>query len=353
MADDRDMLDHGRAVELDPGTGVVTRVANPRMILTTENFRFLTAADAKAFDANGANYIDKTGPISADMNNVVMFWNMPAWQPGVDSGDMDLILLDLTTGNTRRVPFQDAEATVGCFSSDRQSVFTTGSSVGAGESAIRLVEVNLKTGENRLFPGKLASTGINMSPILSRDGKTLCVGHIQATIPPKTQVLLIDLATGNEEAIGQPGDMSLGGWAEGNQILLNRHDVLDLTKPGEADRIPGATITIMDTKGNERPLLRGRFPTPIGDGKTILFRDEQDNWKTPCDLKRARTSEVFNPAIDKKYQLPHPSPDGKRVLMIHYPGGKEYPQPVIITIADSSITPVKVPPGLWTTPAWK
>jgi hypothetical protein len=50
--------------------------------------------------------------------------------------------------------------------------------------------------------------------------------------------------------------------------------------------------------------------------------------------------------------FPAPSPDGKRLLMMHFQPGKG-PEPLIFPLGQNDGKPVTTVPGLWSTPAWR
>jgi Tol biopolymer transport system component len=90
------------------------------------------------------------------------------------------------------------------------------------------------------------------------------------------------------------------------------------------------------------------FPSLSPDGKTILFEEASARTCQTCDLdgKNVKPYAVGT----KGYGFPAPSPDGKRILMMHFQQGKE-PEPVIFPLGGTEGMPATTVPGLWTTPA--
>jgi len=69
-----------------------------------------------------------------------------------------------------------------------------------------------------------------------------------------------------------------------------------------------------------------------------------------CDLEGKKQRPLGDGM--KNYSFPSVGPDGKRLLMVHYPGEGKAPAPVIVTIENGAVTPLRVPAGFWALPTW-
>jgi Tol biopolymer transport system component len=277
------------------------------------------------------------------MRDVAMLGHMRVWQPGQKAGDLDPLLVNVRTGEFRRVPCQWVGAPDGAFSQDRSRVWVTAMDIGSGGQGLVLREIDLRTGETRPVGGKLATAGMNLSPRLSRDGQLLLFSHFETRLDKMlASIVTAKLAT-NEEQVVITGDVALASWAEGNRIVFEKREYPDPSKPAKAD------IRITDLQGNQRKIVDGRFPVVLADGVTLLYCDNQKQW-TLCDLE-GKNPRLLGDGM-KEYSFPAPAPDGQRMLMIHYGGAGSAPVPTIVKLSDGSVTPLRLGPGLWTIPTW-
>jgi hypothetical protein len=344
----RDLLRNGTATEVQVATGMITRLGAADRQTEFHDFRWLDRVPPGAFDVGATKWEDFTGdPTAGGTEDLLMIAHSGAWRPGMKSGDTDGRLLDLRTGRYRRIPFRGAISLPGCFLKGRLRVAITGVDPLSGNMG--LYEVDLKTGENRRLGGELLASGFTLMPALSPDGKTLAVLHKGMTGRLlDTQVCLVDLATGEAKAVGEPRDMAFPSWLPDGKglVLLHREaaDPSDLTEPRTA------TIARMDLDGRLTKIREGGEPVLLNDGKTILFEDTRARtWQT-CGLDGGDVK----PYADglSGYGFPSPAPDGERIVMMHFRQGIA-PEPTILPIGGSDGKPALTAPGLWATPAWR
>ncbi len=236
---------------------------------------------------------------------------------------------------------------LGCFSKDRLSVIV--SAMDPTTSVMGLYQINLRTGENKRLGGTALATGITMGAALSPDGTRVVVSHKDGNESIlRWRIAVVNLQTNETKLIGEAMDVAFLSWAPDGQsiVLLRRED------NGDPNKVPDSTIVRMDLSGNLTPVRRGRDPVVLGDGR-ILFLDTSDSlWKT-CAI----TGEDVKTVGDglKDYFFPSPSPDGKRLMMMHKNTSTPTAAPTaeIIDLATGAATPLKLPAGLWTMPSWK
>ena len=343
----RDLLANGVPTRVDLKSGMIVGRTTPVLKTSVTDFRRLEGVDEKDFAVEGdwPDYSDD--PTTGDLDELVIISHFGLWRPGLPrKGDPDARLLDLRTGRIRRVPFEGAIATGGCFLKGRTRVVVTGFSL--AEAALRLYEINLKTGENRQLGGELLAAGFCHGPALSPDGKTLAVVH-RASLAELfgAQVCLADVASGKARKIGKPMDVARLSWLPGgNGLILVRQKHIAMDKPSLGQMFR------MDLDGRLTYIRDGGSAVLLNDGRTILFRErdgEKRLWKT-CDLS-GKNVKLLGDGL-AEYAFPAPAPDGKRILMMRFQKGQA-PVPHILEIGASQGKPATKVPGLWALPVWR
>jgi hypothetical protein len=265
-----------------------------------------------------------------------------SWRPGMAKPEADGRLLDVRTGRHRRIPFRGAVSEPGCLLKDRTGVLVTGLAPEGG--ALGLYEVDLRTGANRRLGGELLAGGFTLSPALSPDGRTAAVLHQGASQRLlETQVCLVDLGTGDAKPLGNPRDFGPVSWLPDGRGLLtvDRKDV-------GASKPPLSTISRLDLDGRLTPLREGSSPVVLGDGKTVLFEDAGSRtWQT-CDLGGGDVKPYAGGM--NGHTFPAPSPDGRRLLMMHF-RQSQAPEPMVFRRGENEGKPATTAPGLWAHPA--
>jgi Tol biopolymer transport system component len=341
----RNLLAHGLSTEIELKSGLLVQFGAPERRTKVTGFHWLTEVDPKQFSTDGIKWDDYTGdPTSGDRNDLLMIAHCALWRPGMPTPDSDGRLLDLKTGRYRRIPFQGAMTLPGCFTRDRTRVVVTG--VDTMNGVMGLYEIDLKTGANRRLGGDLLANGFSLFPSLSPDGKTVVVSHKGTTGGIlDVQICLVDLASGNASKVGEPLDTGPVSWfPDGKFLLLADRKSIDASKPALS------TICRMDLEGRLTKLREGASPVMLGDAKRIFYQDQSSHlWKT-CDLEGGDEK----PYADgmKGCAFPAPSPDGQRLLMMHFQSGKA-PEPMIFPAGGNDGKPATSVSGLWSNPVWR
>src|SRR5438874_1327530 len=78
------------------------------------------------------------------LDDLIMFGYVPGWNPSYGKYDSDASLVNMRTGEIRRLPYPMGGTLPGCFSKDRRSVYISG--VVLGEASLGLFEIDLQTG---------------------------------------------------------------------------------------------------------------------------------------------------------------------------------------------------------------
>jgi hypothetical protein len=339
-----DLLAHGAMAKIDLGTGLVVESGLVGKRLWLHDFRLLPAADPARFDVSARQWIDQSRPaVAADPADLVMIKNRAVWRPGQPVGTLEGRILNVKTGDCRRLPYQGADCVPICFSPDRTKIYLGG--FAGDEAAMGLFEIDLKTLKHRRLGLPLLDSGFVMFGAISPDGKTLATSRNFAGEKMfDTQVLLVDIATGQAKPLGHPLDCANLSWlADGSGVVLvSRERELDQAEQK-------STICRMDLQGRLTPLLEGDCPVALSPKRSILFQGKDRLWRT-CDQDGKDTKQLLDGL--STFGFPTASPDGNRLLMMKF-GGPDGPRPHIIDLATGKITPISVSSGIWAMPAWR
>jgi hypothetical protein len=342
VAQMKSFLARGIITSVDLSNGLITENRSFKLPTATHDFRFLDRVDSAEFAVPG-NWDDNTAdPTLGDTNDLLMISHYPGFVPGMKNPDVDGVLFNLKTGKFRRLPYRGSVSMPGCFLPGRTRVVVSGVDITGGPT--RPYILDLKTGENQPLGGALLDRGMCIFESLSPDAKHLACGRLGANKDMlKSDVVVIDLASGDARFIGKPMDVGAVYWTPDGRLLLLRRETRDM------NGFSKCFVSIMDLDGNVTDLRRGDQVTPLADNRRILFEDEQTRLWHTCDYQGLNDS-LFGDGL-AHYGFPSPAPDGKRILMIHFIEGGT-PIPTVIPIDQSSGTPLTEEPGLWTMPRW-
>jgi hypothetical protein len=347
LAGVREKLAKGIPLKVSLTTGLIEMRQIQDIECRFSNFRWLEAVDPQEFQVKKEGWADFSKPVMQDKapEAFAMFGYFAAWRPGLKTNVPDAHLLNLDTGDLRRIPYGGMVSMPGCFLKDRSQVVVSGQTTTSGD--LGLYKVDLKTGENTPLLGGDGGFAAFLFPTLSPDGSTLALIAMDAKAAASLQfqVWLVDLKTGKPRKLSDPADVCFLSWLpDGSGLILVDRKSVDMKKPAIG------TICRLDLEGKKTPIRPGDNPLLLGDGKTILFQDAADGlWKT-CDLQGGGVK-LFGDGM-KNYGFPSLGPDGRRILWMRF-GGSDGPAPVVVDIATGAVKEVKHSPGLWSMPAWR
>jgi hypothetical protein len=338
-------LSKGFPMIVDQQTAVVLdRGLPPKNEVHCRGFSWTEPGAVPNWHVESRQWKDFTRTISAnELRDVIQIGHSRMWRPGNPTGDTDLMLFNVRTGMVKRAPFPFGTALSGCFSRDRTRIYVSGTKL--DESAVRLFEINIMTGETRLVGDEALAHGIWMNPVLSPDGTILAAMQIFQGAGLSSQLHVIDLGTSKSEAVGKPMDVAYLNWHPDGKSLLSR-----LSESNLKDNTSRSFILQVTLDGQTRKLRKGDSPRVLPMARRILFEDPDDDrlWKT-CDFE-GQDSRLFGDGF-KGFGFPTPSSDG-RLLMMKFVNGKA-PQPCLIDLDSFEVTPIEVGPGIWGRPAWR
>jgi hypothetical protein len=339
-------LDRGVRLGIDLTTGIIVRQGIHGQRRWLRSFGWEREVDENLFSVEGRSWADETAEF--DLSNpgeIAMINYCPAWRPGMTSDiGLTAVLINLTTGRLRRIPYDNGCAAPGCFSADRKSVFVMGS---LGEyGAVGLFELDPIQGSRRRLGDSSPAYGAIVFPKLSADGQTLAAARMtvrRRVAPNPVQIALIDVASGQARDLGEPLDLNALSWLpDSTGLIVGRWDDRATRK---------VTICRVDCRSGELTHLRsGESPVVLRKSKRILFQDRgDDRWMT-CKLDGSNAVLVGDGL--QKFGLPSASPTGEKVLMMKF-GGPDGPQPHIVDPTTGKSKTIKVGKGAWTMPAWE
>jgi len=342
----KDLADNGLLITVDQATGLLTEYGTEKLRTRFGPLTFPAAVDEQEFAIPDRNWKDLSGdPTAGDLNDLVMIGHDSRVRPGGKVYDLDGRLLNVRTGQARRLPFEGGVAMPGCFLKDRKGVIVCGTDIETGY--LRPVQIDLKTGANKPLGGPELNACHVLGCDLSSDGKTLVISAVTPGDPLKTwsQLYTIDLATNATRPLGGRIDTAGAQWtADGKHVVL-----LDRNYASNGEG-PAQTIVLMDMNGKTTPIVRGALPQMLADRKTILFEEPGTDLLQTCDLRGGNIKPLGDGM--KGYGFPAPAPDGKRMLLMKFRAG-DLPQPVIITIGEPGEKLATDAPGLWGMPVWR
>lgn len=344
-ADIRRLLDQGVPLAVDVRTGVMTEFVAGNVAYKVAGLRHLVAVPRDEPNPELLKWEDFTDDptVTAKPNDLVMLGHAPFWKPGGPDHDPDAVLLDLASGRVRRIPFEGVAAAPGCFLRGRTGVVVAGMDVVRG--GLQLFTVDLRTGANRPLGGAALDDGITLMPALSPDGKSVAALHKAATGPIlATQVVVIDLATDQVRKVGAPVDGAFLNWLPDGSGF-----VLLMSKDADPNTKEPRRICRMGLDGTVTTLCDGREPVVLPTRKAIAFQGADRGWQM-CDLDGANPRPLDTGG--GRFSFASASPDDGRLIMIGF-GGKNGPAPALYDLSAQTQQFLTLPPGLWSTPAWR
>ncbi len=343
----REAMEHGLKTDVDTETGVVIASGGIGQRFAVKNFRWLVGDSEAEFTVDKKSVRDLSSGVlqsTKSPDDLLMMGHLASWKPGAPLQDTDAVLVNMATGEQRRVPYPFGLSAPGCFAKDRKSLFVGGQI--PNQPAMGLYQIDLASGDVRRL-GENVLTGIVQFPVLSPDGKTLAVVHKSGSEPDvlKFQICLVDVASGEGKLLGEPLDTAIPSWLpDGSGLVL-------VTREYESPNKPSIdTIALMDLNGQVTSIRKGSRPLVLNPFGRILYSDQADDrWKI-CDLDGKEIAVVGDGLKD--FGFPTASPDGKRLVMLRF-GGPDGPRPHLVDLETGQSTPLNIEKGFWSLPSWR
>jgi hypothetical protein len=343
----RDSLELGIAVEIDVEHGIAMTSGGLGQRTWTKDFRWLPADGPDYLAVDASDFTDHTAPITdkaVSPDDLLLIGHAGSWRPGSPAHDTDTKLVNIATGEMRRIPFPFGITSTACFAKDRKSVFLMGQM--PDEGATGLFQIDLATGGMRRL-GQNLLTGISLFPTLSPDGNTIALINRSGNEPEplQAQICLVDVTSGEARRLGKPLDTAAPSWLpDGSGLVIITREYPDLSKPSID------TISRMGLDGTVTPIRKGEQPVVLRPYRRIVYyHPDEQRWKL-CDLKGKDITVIGDGLAD--FHFPAPSHNGRQLIMM---SGDETtgPRPYLIDIATGDKKPLSVGDGLWVLPSWR
>jgi hypothetical protein len=302
------ILSEGIPLRVDETTGLIIETRIQNLPVSVNEFEWLEEAPAGVFNVQEAGWGDQTAPWS-DPKDWMMVAYDPLAAPTAKKPALDGFLLNVKSGQLRRLPFDGATAMPMCFLGDRTQVLISAFDLVGGTG---LVKLDLLTGENIPITLSPSSGGIPLGAALAPNKQE--VAFLQAFASDGImgfQMRIVDLASSKIRSLGKPG--RLGGpfsWLpDGSGLILKRFIPTD-SPAGIEDRM----ICRMTRDGKLTDVLHGDMPLVFNKSQRILY-EEEGLWHT-CNLDGS-DSKLFANGL-KGHGFPSVSADEEHIAFMRF-----------------------------------
>ena len=339
----REQLSKGTPLGVDEATGIQVEWKLQDMLLSIEDFQWLSKASDSVFAMpKNAVWDDQTRRWSGDeLNDCILAGHDPSYPAGGKSPNIDAYLINVRTGKLRRLPYRGIMSSAGCFLTGRREVIVSGGPVG-------LVKLDLETGVNTLVESDLARGRISTLAELSPDGKSVATMQMSSSGQMlDLQIRVVNLKDGRSRLLGRPEP--IGGpfsWLpDGDGLILKRYE-----RSKDIRAIEPRILCRMDLDGKLTDLRSGDWPVVLRKSRRILFKDDKsDLWHT-CELDGTKP-ELFANGL-AKHAMPAVSPDEMKVIFARYEPGK-LPELLLFELGKAEGRPFVKAKGFTGTPVWR
>lgn len=341
-----EFLNKGDMFQVDETTGLIVAAQMNDYPDAIADFRWVDdAPEAELALPDGVTWEDRTRPWSdAEVQDSVLI----RYGPGMDAdtAPTHLCLLNLTSGNVRRLPYSEVRRTSGVFSADKRDVLLAADTTGDKLQAVR---INLATGKvtpvgggNR--PEAFSCITLESSP--SGD-KVAAVLFVSQGDEPAGRICVINPAdgaftwVGHAERIGQP----INWLPDGDGFVFVRYKAAGYDG-GSQPRM----VCRMDMNGGVTELFEGDSPVVLRKTRRILYQDKNTRLWHVCGID-GKDSQLFGDGFDDHFD-PAVSPDETKIVFMREQFGKP-PQPYLFTLGKTSGSRITRIEGVFAEPIWR
>jgi hypothetical protein len=328
----------GVPLTIDADTGLISSFYSENYHTDVFDFTFLDRVNDADLEPAGRPWRDLTTALPLDHpDDLVMIDRNARSAPA----GVDCLILNVATGQARRLPFRGCKASPGCYNKERTRVFVPAYEYLSGQR--NLWEIDLKTGENRRVSGMMECNFVE-TPTLSPDGRTVAVVNKRDPSDlSENEIVLLDVASGAVRHVRQPFHVGRIQWhPDGVSLLATKSSMVDRKPDVDVGRLvlEDASFTKICDRGDH---------VYLPDRRSILAARLQTNAWSLCDLDGQNITQFGNGMVD--YFGPTVSPDGKRLLMVY---GKIRSAAQLVTVDPNTlrVTPLSVESGGWADPSW-
>lgn len=341
------MIESGVATQINVESGIITQRGAPSRRIATSNPAWGASPDPRMFSIDSIEWEDRTSSLiasEASRNQLITAEVEPRWQMGRPHGDGNRVLLNIETGETRRLPLAHGQPLSGVLSHCRTKAYIP-QLLGdyLQHSNFVPVELDLETGEAKNLGSPELLSGRASWMALSSDGTKLAIRYDKDPANmDHPRLYVIDLASGETQQVGDVDVQAYLSWLDdGSGVIFAKEKYV------RPDLQPTIEIARIDMSGEFTILREGMMPVVIPKANRILFKKfEGMLWHT-CDLKGGDVK-LFADGLPGAIQL-SVMPEGDRVVAVRELAEQE-PKLQVIDLETGDATDIPAGPGYWRDP---
>jgi len=350
VAQAREQLASGAPVAFDEATGTLLESTIGPMSFSIEGFRWLDRLPENAFALpKGVHWNDQTRPWSAqEYEECVLVAHDPFFVEG-RSLSFNTFVLNLKSGDMRRVPFVGMTSMPCSFLESRNAVVVAGLSFRSAavfggahlDSCAGLARVDLVTGKSEPFARDWLSGGPFWMTEVSPDGQ-YAIGLSPSLPDMEAEARLIKMSDRSARTL--PKTPRLGGplsWLpESDGIILSRG-------PRQIGR---AVLCRLNLDGTLKDLRPGDWPLVLRKSRKILYKENESRLWHTCDLDGSNPK-LYADGL-AHHSEPAVSPDERQILFTRINEGSA-PQLMLFELGKTNGLPATRAEGFTGRAVWR
>ncbi len=308
------------------------------------DFQWLSGTpEADLTPPEGVKWEDRTIPWpAAEQENCILIHYAP-FLPWDFTHDMSLHLLNVSSGEIRRLPSDYTGQRRACFDPSRRNLILA---TGANEDRMGLGRFDLAGGKYSDFesrpPDAVASGILELSP----SGDKIVTVLIKTGDDLGSRICIINMADGSSSVIGNSKDLDYPGWLpDGDGFIVVRYK-----DPAYRGGSQPEIICRLALDGAVTELFEGSMPLVLRKTRRILYQEKNTRLWHICDLD-GKNSALFGDGFDG-HDSPVVSPDESKIVFMKKRFGKPS-HPYLFTLGKTSGTRITRTDGFFAEPVWR
>lgn len=344
------MIENGKATQIDVATGIITQRGAPSRRVALSIPAWGATPDPRMFSVENMEWEDRTGSLllsESDREQLVTIEVEPRWQVGRPPADGIRVLLNIESGEARRLPLEHGIPLNGVLSLCRTKLYLPRILGDYLEHAgLAPIELDLESGSVKQLGPPQLQTGRSSWFALSADGSKLAFrydkkpSHLE-----EPRLYVLDLASGEAKQIGEDKAEAYISWLDdGSGVIMARQ------KNIRPDLQPTIEIFRIDLNGESQFFREGMMPVVIPNAGRILFKKFAGKLWHTCDLEGG-DEQLFADGLPGMLQI-SVMPDGSRAVGVReiYEEQGPYTQPQVIDLKTGETKDIPIGPGRWIDP---
>jgi len=338
-------LVNGAPAVFDEQTGILLEGKVQTMSFSVEGFRWLDRLPEDAFALpKGVRWDDQTRPWTAmDYEHCVMVARDPLFVPAGAPLSLDSFILNLKSGDLRRIPFAGITSMPGFFAESRTVAVVAGMDLN-GQAGITRIDV--VTGKNEPFASDWLSGGPLLTEEVSPNGQ-YALGFSPSFSDTEVEIRLIKLSDRSIRTLRKTGRLGIpSSWLpESDGIILKRFEPVSDPK-----QIEPRVLCRLDLDGTLKDLRPGDSPLVLRKSRKILYQENGSRLWHTCDLDGSNPK-LYADGLAGHGQ-PAVSPDERQILFTRFNKG-HVPQLMLFELGKSNGLPATRAPGYTGKAVWR